>query len=123
MMRLFNIAVGTLALVLLIGADWATPVHEQPNQEPALDPPKPKPQTQADMRGRVTRISAEKNELVLKDNQGKDWNFLVPKECKVFINGRQATLSDLNGDDEAVVTYQMRGLVPMVATEIRCMRP
>jgi hypothetical protein len=73
-------------------------------------------------RGKVQSVYSDKNELVLRDNTGVNWKFLVPKDAKVFINAKQAKLSDLQNGDQAVVTHEMRGLLPMVASEIRCTR-
>jgi topoisomerase IA-like protein len=73
-------------------------------------------------KGTIQAMPLDKNELILKDSKGTKMTFFLSKNCKVFINDKEAKLSDLRTGDEASVTYEQQGFVPMVAVEIRCAR-
>jgi hypothetical protein len=72
--------------------------------------------------GKIANLLPDKSELVLRDTQGKEWKFFIAKDCKVIINNKDAKLADLQAGDVATVGHEMRGLMPMVATEIRATR-
>jgi hypothetical protein len=75
------------------------------------------------IRGTIETNYAEDGELlVLRDYTGARWTFFVAKDCKVLINNKEASLSDLQNGDAAVVAHEIRGLIPMVAVEIRVSR-
>jgi len=69
--------------------------------------------------GMIQDVRVENSLLVLKDANGTNLTFFLAKDCKVFVNDKDAALSDLRKGDQANVTYEMRGLVPLVAVEIR----
>jgi hypothetical protein len=73
-------------------------------------------------KGMIQDVRVDNSLLVLKDANGTKLTFFVAKDCKVFVNDKDATLSDLRKGDQANITYEMRGVVPLVAVEIRSAR-
>jgi hypothetical protein len=72
--------------------------------------------------GVIQDVQLDKSTLVLKDTKGMKKTFFLSKDCKVFVNDKEAKLSDLRKGDDVSVAYEMRGPVPMTAVEIRCAR-
>jgi Cu/Ag efflux protein CusF len=72
-------------------------------------------------KGVIQDVQLDKSTLILKEAKGMK-TFFLPKDCKVFVNDKEAKLSDLRKGDEVSVAYEMRGPVPMTAVEIRCSR-
>jgi Cu/Ag efflux protein CusF len=68
--------------------------------------------------GTIKSVAADKNELVLTDNLGKDQTFHAAAKCKVFIGEKEGTLSDLKKGDQATVTFESKN-GKMTASEIR----
>jgi hypothetical protein len=78
--------------------------------------------TADEAKGKIQGVYLDKSELIFKDANGMTLKFFLTKDCKVFINNKAGKITDLRPGDEAAIAYESRGLVPMVAVEIRCAR-
>jgi Cu/Ag efflux protein CusF len=56
--------------------------------------------------GRVESVSAAKNQIVVKDDRGKEHTFHFGKEAKVRLDGKFARFADLKAGDEVVIAYE-----------------
>jgi Cu/Ag efflux protein CusF len=101
MIRLPKWALVTLALVFMLGL--TAPVLADEAQ------------------GTIKSVAAEKNQLILTDSLGKDQTFHAAAKCKVLINDKEGTLSDLKKGDQATVTFDSKN-GKMTATEVRVKR-
>ena len=63
----------------------------------------------AEAKGKIKTVNADKHEFVMNDADGKAWTFTVTKECKCTLNDKEAKLSELQADDEVVITYEKDG--------------
>ena len=72
-------------------------------------------------KGQVKTVDVDKNQLVVADDNNKKSTFDVEKLCKVFLNGKEAKLADLQADDVATITFDRDG-EKLTAREIRCTR-
>jgi ABC-type Fe3+-hydroxamate transport system substrate-binding protein len=61
--------------------------------------------------------SADKEKVVVTDKDGKDWTFVVNKDTKVTVGGKDGKAEDLKKDAEVKVTYK-KDKDTMVASEI-----
>jgi Cu/Ag efflux protein CusF len=77
------------------------------------------PALAAEAKGKIKSISPDSKELVLTDDNGKDWTFQIDDSAKVRLADKDVKLQDLKEGDQATVTYQKQG-AKMIATEIRC---
>jgi len=75
----------------------------------------------AETKGKIKSVNADKNEFVMSDANNKDFTFHLNRDGKVFINDKEAKLSDLKADDEVNVTYEKKE-DKLHASEIRCSR-
>jgi len=75
----------------------------------------------ADAKGRVKSITADRGEVVMADDAGKNWTITAAKDCKVRLNDKDSKLEDLQTDDEITVTYEKDG-DKLVARTIRATR-
>src|ERR1051326_7115922 len=56
--------------------------------------------------GVIKSLNADQQKLVVRDNNGKDWAYHVPKDAKVFIPGNDnARLNDLKANDDVGVLW------------------
>ncbi len=55
--------------------------------------------------GQVERVSADHNEIVLKDNAGHEHSFQLMKDARVRINDREGKASDLQQGNQAAIAY------------------
>jgi hypothetical protein len=62
-----------------------------------------------DTKGKIKTVSADKNEFVMNDADGKAWTFTAARDCKVTVNDKEGKLADLQADDEVQVTYEKAG--------------
>jgi hypothetical protein len=62
-----------------------------------------------DTKGKIKTVSADKNEFVMNDADGKAWTFAAAPACKVTVNDKESKLADLQADDEVQVTYEKVG--------------
>ena len=63
----------------------------------------------ADIKGKVKTVTADKNEFVMTDADGKSMTIAAARDCKVTLNDKEAKLSDLQADDEVQITYEKEG--------------
>ena len=75
----------------------------------------------AEAKGKVKTVSADKNEFVMNDADGKAWTIHAGKDCKFTVNNKQGKLSDLQANDEVQITYQKEG-EKLVASAVRVTR-
>ena len=75
----------------------------------------------ADAKGKVTTVTADKHEFVMKDDTGKSWTIMVAKDAKVQLNDKASKLADLQADDEVQITYEKEG-DKLIASSIRATR-
>lgn len=69
------------------------------------------------VKGKIKSVSADKNELVLTDNNGKDLTFQTNAQSKVQLNNKDSRLNDLKAGDQITVTYEKDG-DKMIAKQI-----
>jgi Cu/Ag efflux protein CusF len=67
----------------------------------------------AQARGKVERVDAGNQRLVVKGQDGRDHAFRLAKDARVRVNGRDGKLADLRAGDEVSIAYQL------VAQDIR----
>jgi biopolymer transport protein ExbD len=101
MVRLPKWCLGLLALVLVLGLAM-----------PALA---------AETKGKIKSVDAEKAQMVVTDQDNKEWTFNVDKDAKVLVNDKESKLADLKADDEVTITHEKKG-GKFIASEIRCAR-
>ncbi|HVK10196.1 MAG TPA: hypothetical protein VM597_15625 [Gemmataceae bacterium] len=75
----------------------------------------------ADAKGKIKTVSADKNEFVIADADGKNWTMMAGPTAKFTLNDKEAKLADLQADDEVTVTYEKDG-DKLVASNIRATR-
>ena len=63
----------------------------------------------AEAKGKIKTVTADKNEFVMNDADGKAWTFTAAPTCKVTVNDKESKLADLQADDEVQVTYEKDG--------------
>ena len=73
-----------------------------------------------DVKGKITAVRPEKNELVLSENI-KSWKFSLAKDAQVLVNDRPSKLADLRAGDDATVTFERSGQ-ELIASTVRCTR-
>jgi biopolymer transport protein ExbD len=73
----------------------------------------------ADATGKVKSVDADKNQFVIADSNQKNWTFQLARNGKVFIDDKEAKLSDLQVDHEVTIRYEKEGEI-LMASEVRC---
>src|SRR5262249_18763645 len=73
------------------------------------------------VKGKIKSVSADKNEFVLTDNNGKDLTFQTNAQSKVQLNNKDSRLNDLKTGDQVTVTFDKEG-DKMIAKRIDCDR-
>src|SRR5262249_39516811 len=94
MIQLPKWLLGILALALVVGL--STPVLAEE-----------KSQTTETAKGKIQKISADQNQLVLRDARGNDWGFHIGRGAKVRLNDKDVTLAELKEGDEVTVNYRL----------------
>jgi invasion protein IalB len=74
-----------------------------------------------DAKGKVKTVSADKNEFVMTDADGKDWTITCSKDAKIQLNAKDAKLADLQANDEVQISYEKEG-DKLVASSVRATR-
>ena len=69
----------------------------------------------ADAKGKIKTVTADKHEFVVTDSDGKNLTFMCNKEGKILINDKESKLSDLQADDEVVITNLAYGAITLAA--------
>ena len=77
--------------------------------------------TAADAKGKVKSVTADRGEVVMTDDGGKDWTITAAKDCKVKVNDADSKLEDLKAGDEITVTYEKDG-DKLIARSVRATR-
>lgn len=72
-------------------------------------------------KGKIKTVTADKEEFVLTDTNGKDLTFHMDDSGKILVNDKAGKLNDLKIDDEVTVTFKKQG-AKLIATEVRCDR-
>ena len=75
----------------------------------------------ADAKGKIKTVTADKNEFVIADADGKNWTIMAAPTCKFTLNDKEAKLADLQADDEVNVTYEKDG-DKLVASAVKATR-
>jgi hypothetical protein len=75
----------------------------------------------ADAKGKIKTVTADKHEFVITDSDGKAWTFMCTDKGKILINDKESKLSDLQADDEVVITYDKDG-EKLVASQVKATR-
>jgi len=65
------------------------------------------------VRGQIQQVEAAQNQIRLRDQNGKEHTFQISRDTQVQVNGRNATLADLQQGQQVTATRQM------VANQIR----
>jgi len=73
-----------------------------------------------EVKGKITAVRPDKSELVVSESL-KSWTFQMAKDSKVYINDREAKLSELQAGDEAAVVFDRQGQ-RLIATMVRTTR-
>jgi len=68
--------------------------------------------------GQLRSVTADKNQFVLTDTDGKNWTFMLADGAKITVNNRASQLQDLKAGDLVRVTYEKRDGT-LFAQEIR----
>jgi hypothetical protein len=63
----------------------------------------------AEAKGKIKTVTADKNEIVVNDADGKAMTFTAARDCKVTVNDKESKLADLQADDEVQITYEKDG--------------
>jgi Cu/Ag efflux protein CusF len=79
------------------------------------------PASAADAKGKVKSITANRNEVVMTDDAGKDWTVIAARDCKFRVNDKDAKIEDLQAGDEVTITYEKDG-DRLVARNVRATR-
>jgi hypothetical protein len=69
--------------------------------------------------GLEVEVHDEAAQLVMTDNNGKDWTFHLEKDGKIQLADKEVKLSDLKADDKVTIKYEKKD-GKLVAQEIRC---
>jgi len=77
------------------------------------------PALAADAKGKIKTITADKNEFVITDADGKDLTFMLDPTGKVTLADKDVKLGDLKVGAEVDVKYDKKG-DKMIATEVKC---
>jgi len=79
------------------------------------------PVTAEEIRGTVINVYGDDKEFVMTDEELTDYPFRLDVYGKVFINGEEAQISDLQAGDEVEIVYEVQDELN-VATSVRCTR-
>ena len=75
----------------------------------------------AEAKGKIKTVTADKNEIVVTDADGKAMTFTAARDCKVTVNDKESKLADLQADDEIAITYEKDG-EKLIASSIKATR-
>jgi hypothetical protein len=78
-------------------------------------------ESHGEMRGKVMEVHPDVMEFVLADEAGKRLRFEMEEDATVLINGREATLAELQPGDMVSVVHMRQG-ERWMAIEVRCER-
>ncbi len=75
----------------------------------------------AETQGKIKSVTADKNQFVMTDNDGKDWTFDMKEKAKISVDDKEVKLEDLKAGDKVTVTYGKEG-EKLIAKEVRAKR-
>jgi len=61
------------------------------------------------VRGQIKRVAADQNQLLLKDQNGKDMTFQLGQDARVRLNNKDGKVTDLKEGDDVIIRYQRQG--------------
>jgi len=70
--------------------------------------------------GKIASVAPEKREFVVTENF-KNWTFQLARDGKIFLNGRESSLFELQAGDTAIITFTREG-ERLMASSVQCMR-
>lgn len=69
--------------------------------------------------GKIKSVTADKQEFVLTDKDGKNWTFEMDEKGKVRLNDKDSEMKQLKQGDEVEVAYEKKG-DKLIATDVTC---
>jgi Cu/Ag efflux protein CusF len=72
-------------------------------------------------KGKIAKISADQKELTVKDQDGKDLEFVIDDDAKIQLNDKDTKLKELKKGDEVTITYEKKD-GKLVASKVECKR-
>jgi Cu/Ag efflux protein CusF len=75
----------------------------------------------SEAKGKIKSVTADKNEFVVTDQDGKNWEFTMTEDGKIRLGDKDVKLNELKEGDEVTVTYDKKDGKLMVS-EIKCKR-
>jgi Cu/Ag efflux protein CusF len=75
----------------------------------------------SEAKGKIKSVTADKNEFVVTDNDGKNWEFTLSDDGKVLLGQKDVKLNELKEGDEVTVTYEKKD-GKLVVSKIKCKR-
>jgi Cu/Ag efflux protein CusF len=61
------------------------------------------------VRGQIKRVAADQNQLLLKDQNGKDMTFQLGQDARVRLNNKDGKVTDLKEGDDVIIRYRRQG--------------
>jgi Cu/Ag efflux protein CusF len=74
----------------------------------------------AEIKGKIKIVTADKNELVVTDKDGKEMKFQVNEDAKISLADKDTKLAELKVDDDVTVTFEKKDgklLVSIIRSE------
>jgi Cu/Ag efflux protein CusF len=72
-------------------------------------------------KGKIKSVSADKKEMTITNNDGKDFKFVMDDDAKIQLNDKDSKLSELKKGDEVTVTYEKKD-GKLIASKVECKR-
>jgi hypothetical protein len=72
-------------------------------------------------KGKIKSVTADKEQFVLTDKDGKDWTFHMDPKATVRLNDKDSKLNDLKVNDEVEIKYEKKG-DRLIAQEVKAQR-
>lgn len=69
--------------------------------------------------GKIKSVSADKNQFVLTDNTGKEWQFNLKDDGKIRASDKTIRLNEIKDGSFAMITYDKKADGTLQATSIR----
>jgi hypothetical protein len=62
----------------------------------------------AEVKGKIKNFKADRNEFVVTDTSGQDWNFQMKEDATITLADKGCIFAELNVGDDVTVTYENR---------------